>query len=331
MSHHLSRFLSNSGCHALIILIISVIGVGCGGQRRTAEEQSASRSIPISLVLEKEIKGRVLGRRINAPAGVAVDRRGTLFLVDRGNNRVIWFNTDLIPLRSIEGTTSRGGSFDQPSAVTIDEDLNVWVADAGNRRLVQYSEYMDFIDEIDLRDDENQLLFGQPGGVAVSNFGEVYVTDTDYDRIAVLNTFGVIDRFLGDFGYPGGSLSEPGAMVIDRHDHLYVCDGGNQRVMLYDDRGGVIREITHETFYEPAAVALDRTGRLWVLDRQTYQISCFSTDGKYVSTVGPTISGLTGSLGYPSGLAFTTEGYIAICDTDNDRLLICRIITEDSE
>jgi len=254
-----------------------------------------------------------------------------LFLVDSGSNRVIWFNADLVALRSIEGATSRRGLFDEPRSVTIDEDLNLWVADAGNRRLVQYSERMEFIDEIDLHDDNDPLRFGHPDGIAVSKFGETYVVDSDNDRIAVLNTFGEIDRFVGDFGYPGGSLDDPAGMTIDRHDHLYVCDAGNHRVMLYDDSGGIIREITHETLVEPGAVAIDRSGRVWVLDRITPLIHCFSADGELVSTVGPMISGVADALRRPSGLAFTIEGHLAISDTGNDRLLICRIMYDDRD
>jgi DNA-binding beta-propeller fold protein YncE len=331
MPHSLSRFLNReSRCRLAALVVLPALIWGCGGRTQPAEEQPANRSIPVALILEKEIRGRVLGQSIKAPTGVTVDRRGTLFLVDGGSHRVIWFNADLVALRSIEGATSRSGLFDDPRAVTVDEDLNVWVTDAGNRRLVQYSEYLEFIDEIDLHDDNDPLRFGHPDGIAVSRFGEIYVTDSDNDRIAVLNTFGEIDRFVGDFGHPGGNLREPAGMTIDRHDHLYVCDAGNDRVMLYDDRGGIIREITHETLTEPCAAAIDRSGRVWVLDRLTALIHCFSTDGELVSTVGPMISGVVSALRRPSDMAFTTEGHLAISDTGNDRLLICRIMYDET-
>ena len=329
MPHVLSRLLNRSDLTALVVLPVLIWG--CGGRTQPAEEQSSHRSIPVALVLEKEIRGKISGESIKAPTGVAVDRRGTLFLVDSGSNRVIWFNADLVALRTIEGATSRGGLFDEPRSVTVDEDLNIWVADAGNRRLVQYSERLEYIDEIDLHDDNAPLSFGHPDGIAVSRFGETYVADSDNERIAVLNTFGEIDRFVGDFGHPGGSLNEPAGMTIDRHDHLYVCDAGNRRVMLYDDRGGVIREIAHETLMEPGAVALDRGGRVWVLDRVTSLIHCFAVDGELVATIGPMISGVMNALRSPSGLAFTTEGYLAISDTGNDRLLICRIMYQDRD
>lgn len=331
MSHFLSRFLNRyNKCGLTALVVLPILICGCGGHPQPANEQSVIRSIPVALILEKEIRGRILGQSIKAPTGLAVDRRGTLFLVDSGSNRVVWFNADLVALRSIEGATTRGRLFDEPRSVTVDEDLNLWVADAGNRRLVQYSERLEFIDEIDLHDDNDPLSFGHPDGIAVSKFGEIYVVDSDNDRIAVLNTFGEIDRFLGDFGYPGGNLDEPAGITIDRHDHLYVCDAGNHRVMLYDDRGGIIREITHETLDEPGSVAIDRGGRLWVLDRVTSLIHCFSADGELMATIGPMISGVADALRHPSDVAFTTEGHLAISDTGNDRLLICRIMYEDA-
>ncbi len=313
----------------MTLVVLSAVVCGCGKHSLSNKSEPANQSIPVALVLEKEIKGKILGQSIKAPTGLATDRRGMLFLVDGGSNRIVWFNADMVPLRSINGATSRGGLFDEPRSVTVDSDLNVWVADTGNRRLVQYSDRLEFIDEVDLHDDNDPLSFGHPDGVAVSRFGETYVTDADNDRIAVLNTFGDIDRFVGDFGYPGGNLNEPAGMAIDRQDHLYVCDAGNQRVMLYDDRGGIVREITHQELVEPGAVAIDRNGRAWVLDWATSQIHCFSAkNGELVATVGPTISGLAQFPMNPSGLAITTAGHLAISDTGNNRLLICRIMYE---
>ena len=79
-------------------------------------------------------------------------------------------------------------------------------------------------------------------------------------------------------------------------------------------------------------MAIDRHGRAWVLDWATSRIHCFSArNGELVATVGPTISGLAQYPMNPFGLAFTTAGHLAISDTGNNRLLICRIMYGDND
>jgi len=330
MFHGLSRFLRRVPHERVACLVLlGVLLTGCGSKPDPASEQSREVRVPVALLLEHEIKGDVFGRTIKSPTGVVIDRRGGIFLADTGNDRVIWFNSDFTPLRDIGGRGNVSGLFDEPQYLTVDEDLNLWVSDAGNRRLCQYSDRLEYINETDLRDEEASLRFGRPSGVAVTDFGEVWVCDYVNDQIAVLDNFGRIDRIVGGFGYTGGQVKKPAKVFSDRNDDLYVCDAGNQRIVVYDENGGFIREVTHPAFMEPRGAAFDRHDRLWVLDSRSALIYNYSTTGHFLSTVGPNVAGTDRPIKTPSDLGFTPAGHLVISDTGNNRLLICRILYDD--
>ena len=58
---------------------------------------------PLTVVVDSEIKGDILGQTIKSPVGLAVDRRGILYVVDSGNNRLISFDRYFAPVRDIGG------------------------------------------------------------------------------------------------------------------------------------------------------------------------------------------------------------------------------------
>jgi hypothetical protein len=70
-----------------------------------------------------------------------------------------------------------------------------------------------------------------------------------------------------------------------------------------------------EAFYEvgPGTVAVDRSGRIHVLDTQARHVVVFGGDGSHQHTVGRPGDG-PGELGFPIGLTVTAEGEIGVPD-----------------
>ncbi len=311
---------------ALLMLLLTL--VGCGGGPRTEREQGKNLPVPLTVVYDTEISGQVLGKRISSPIGVDVDRRGVLYAVDAGNHRLIRFNPDLDPLRDMGGYGSQQGLFGEPSYVTVDNDLNVWVSDPGNRRISRHDSYLNYVDEIDLRDDDDPLKFAHPSGIALTNFGEVWLCDRDNNRLALFDNIGIFDRFVGEFGYSGGGLRDPGKIVAVDGEQFFVCDAGNSRVVVYDEYGNFSYAIEDPAFVAPQSLTFDEQGRVWILDIDTGLLFCFGPDGRFLLSVGPTIPGTDKALKAPSDLAFGADGRLIISDTGNHRLLVCRVAYE---
>ncbi len=305
--------------------------IGCGAKPPLEQAPPRSVETPVGLLLEKEIKGRILGKNLSEPYSLAVDARGSVFVVDAGNNRVIRFDRELTPQRDIGGHGTREGLFDKPKYLTVDQDFTVWLVDQGNRRLCRYSERLVFLDVIDLRNDVDPLQIRRPCGVAVTDFGEAWITDTDNNQIALLDNIGRFREAVGGFGFTGGQLREPAKIITDREDDMYVCDAGNGRVVVYDESGSFIREITGESLVSPQAATFDRRGRLWVLDGVTGRIHQVLGDDEVTAGIGPVVGGTLESLDRPRDIAFLADHRILIADTGNDRLLLCRILFDSDE
>jgi uncharacterized protein (TIGR03437 family) len=81
---------------------------------------------------------------LNAPAGIAFDSQGTMYIADSGNNRIRTITTDGnmhtiagsgLPGFAGDGSTADFASFSGPLGVTVDASGNVYVADTGNNRV----------------------------------------------------------------------------------------------------------------------------------------------------------------------------------------------------
>jgi len=246
-----------------------------------------------------------------------------------GNHRLIRFDRDLTPFRDIGGHGRLPGLFDQPGFVTVDNDLNILVSDAGNQRICRHDAYLEYVDEISLIDDDDPFMYGHPSGVAPTAYGEVWVCDNDNNRLAIFDNIGRFDRFVGDFGYAGGELAAPQKIVTYDSDKFYVCDGGHGRVVVYDEYGNFEGEIVNQRMVLPRAIAFDKDGLIWLLDGVSSTVLCLDREGREYLVIGPTIAGTTTPLETPSDIAFTLDGRLAIADTGNNRVLVCRIIYPD--
>jgi len=275
--------------------------------------------------VEREISGHVLGQALRAPWGLAADRRGSLYLADGGNNRVIAFDDQLLPVRDAGGYGSEQGLMDRPSYLTVDNDLNLWVSDVGNKRICRFDNKLNYVDEIELYDAQDPLKFGTPSGIAVTGYGEVWMCDRETHRLVVFDNIGRFDRFLGDFGYSGGSMRNPEKILLGRDGDFYVCDAGSRRVAVFDEYGTFQRELVDDQFSYPCALTFDSTGVVWVLDSGTNLLYGLDGQGQELLVMGPLLPGTSLPMKNPTDLLFTRDGLLVISDSGNNRLLICRV------
>lgn len=309
----------------LAISLASLLAVvGCAGGPKLAEKTAAPQD-PNALTLDKIISGSIFGRLLKTPDALVVDRRGSVYLLDTGNKRVVWFNQELAPVRDFAGQGSETGRLSEPRGLCVDPVDNVWISDCGGKRLIQCNSQLEYAAELEFRDESDEFQLGRPGSLAVTTFGELWVADLDNHRIAVLDQVGQISQLVGDAGSPGGQMYRISKVITDSHDRIYVCDRGNQRVVVYDDRGGLVLEIKHAVLLDPVSIALDPDEHIWVLEQDSGKLHCFNKDGRYLSSMGPLVSGADQPLGRPSDLGFLPDGRLVIVDTGHDRLMVCRV------
>ncbi len=304
-------------------LICAVLLAGCGHPPKESIDLSLTSRRPSLLLVEKTLTVDFKGQPLRDPFGLAVDLKGNLIVSDAGNDRLVRYTPDGKPDIDIGGFGSGADGFNRPTFMTFDNGLNLLIADEKNRRVARYNSQLIYVDSIQFFDTDDPLKFGYPSGVAATEYGEVWVADRDKNRIAVFNNVGQFDRFVGDYGSPGGQLSTP-EKIVNEKDWFVVCDAGNSRLVFYDHYGNYEKEIRSDQFGYPISVARDST-LLWVLDGSLSQVSCLNAQGKVVFHSGPTLPGDSQGLKQPSDIVLLPSGRLAIADSGNNRILICRI------
>lgn len=136
-----------------------------------------------------------------------------------------------------------------------------------------------------------------PADIDVDSKNNLYIADTGNNRIVVLNNrfklrF-VIESFTNDQGVKDTFSAPEGVFVND--DYIYVCDTTNSRIVLFDKEGNFKKiisapessEIQADDLYQPKAVAVDASGRMYIVSKTTPQgIIAMDADGKFQGFIG---------------------------------------------
>ena len=184
--------------------------------------------------------------------GVATDSRDRVYLLTRGDARVIVYERD--------GTfvTSWGEDIFTPRThgICIGPDDSVWTVDDGDHTVRKFTP-----------EGKQLMVIGTPG----------VASDTGYDGKTVQS----IKRGAPPFNRPTDAAVAP-------HGDLYVVDGyGNARVHHFTPNGKLIRSWGEPgtgpgQFHLPHAVFVARDGRVLVADRENDRIQFFSPEGDYL-------------------------------------------------
>lgn len=276
---------------------------------------------------------------LSAPKGLALDRRGDLYVADSGNNRVLRFprpvsqsgriSPDLVigqpDFTSSAAALATASSLKSPAGLAIGPDGNLFVADAGNNRVLEFR-----------------------GG-----FGML---------AAAVRVYGQPDFLSGTppTAVSAQSLSNAQGLFVDGSFNLYVADWGANRVLVYPNTKdapatGVSASIAigQEDFSSaapgagaahlrgPIDVAKDTNGKLYVSDSGNHRVLAFPSP-IFLPIAGATATAVFGQpnlaanvpnwngrdglataegLSTPAGIFLDRRDTLYVGDTGNNRLV----------
>jgi len=222
--------------------------------------------------------GFATAAELNAVHGVAVDRKGNIYLADYGNNRIRKIN-DTGMISTIAGNGTAGFSGDSGMATAAE--------------------------------------ISSPIGIAVDSLGNIYIADYGNERIRKINDTGMISTIAGNgnTGYTGdggpatsAEMFGPITFALDDSGNIYFSDVENNAVRKID-RTGIISTIagngsagfsgdgglaTAAQLYWPEGLAKDSKGNIYISE----VLNCRSRE-------------------IPIPLTATTDSVINICKAGN--------------
>ncbi len=140
--------------------------------------------------------------RISNPTGLVIDKEGSLYFSDTGNNRIRKINTKTGIITTIAGTGEKGLKKDGVLAI--------------------------------------KSKLSNPLGLAIDKNGDLFYVDRGTNRIRKINiTTGIVTTIAGNgkSGFSGdhgqatdAKLSDPTGIAFDELGNLYIVDRGNNRI-----------------------------------------------------------------------------------------------------
>jgi sugar lactone lactonase YvrE len=237
----------------------------------------------------------------NGPWGVAVDGVGNVYVADTNNNTIRKV-TPAGVVSTLAGTAGTLGSadgtgaaarFNWPWGIAVDAGGNVYVADYQNgtiRRVTTAGVVSTFAGKAGAYGSADgagaNARFSGPTGIAVDGAGNVWVGDSA-DTIRKVTPAGVVSTLAGTAAVSGSADGTGAAAAFDLPDGVAVDGAGN--VYVGDYFNNTIRMITpagvvstlagkpaitgsadgtgaNARFNGPTGVAVDRSGKVYVMD-----------------------------------------------------------------
>jgi sugar lactone lactonase YvrE len=298
---------------------------------------------------------------LKTPAGLAIDKKGNVFIADRENHRIrkvdsrgkiTTFAGNGTAAFSGDGGPATSASLNLPSGVALDSKGNVYIADRSNDRIRKVDTKGNISTvagsgNAGYRGDAGpatQANLDKPFGVALDKKDNLYIADRGNNRVRKVNTDGIITTLAGDSGFffmgdngPAyrASIAGPTGMAVDDNGTVYIADRNNNRVRSVDSLG-MIRtvmgtgqqdyngdsEMARDTnLYLPFDVALDPDGKLLVVDRSHYRVRRVDLKTGTVETVAGNGEKKFGGDGGPSTGAALSFPNGLLMDKD-DNLII---------
>ena len=195
------------------------------------------------------------------PGGTAIDIDvyGTLYILDSQSATLRQFPADGAQERVIGGPGWGNNQFDHPGAVWARNGIDVFVADYGNHRVQRFDRTLSFVASFSTRDAENpDIRFGYPAGVALSRLGDLFILDSENDRVVKVNRFSVVERTFGGFDAGRGRLQHARGLCVDADDRVYVLD--ENRIAVFDTFGNFLHDFLPGVVRAPLCITADDFG-----------------------------------------------------------------------
>ena len=224
------------------------------------------------------------GRSWGSTSAVEISPDGeTIWALDRCGENTCVGHDDLDTVFQFDKdgnllTRFGAGMFVWPHGIDVDDQGNVWVADArgeGNRghQVIKFSPEGEVLMRLGTAGvaGRTEETFDQPNDVLVAPNGDIFVGDghpaNGNNRIVKFSSDGTYITEWGETGSEPGQFHTPHALAMDSQGLLYVGDRSNRRIQVFDQDGEFIRDFYG--FGRASGLSIDSNDMLYIADSES--------------------------------------------------------------
>ena len=258
-----------------------------------------------------------------------------------------------------DGGQAVSACLNEPHAVDIDGDGNIYVCDQQNYRIRKITPegIITTIAGIGISGfsgDSSLAVNAQIGKLFAVKYhkGNIYLTDDVNHRIRMIDSAGIITTIAGTgvAGFSGDSglainanLNQPAGMAFDALYNIYFADCHNHRVRKIHVLTGIVTTVagtgtpaysgdsgvaTMAELWFPNYLSMDGNDNLYITDNQNHRIRKINTSAIISTVAGNGIGTFSGdgglasaaSINYPGGTVMDASGNLFIADHINNRI-----------
>jgi DNA-binding beta-propeller fold protein YncE len=264
--------------------------------------------------------GALTTEPLGKPYAVAI-YRGRIFVSDSTARFIKVFDVPQGKYYKI-GDQDGEGQLTKPLGLDVDAAGTLYVADATAKAVYVFDKDGKYLRKI-----AGPKFFDRLSSVTVDPEGtRVYVVDiggvtSELHRVRVFDARSGAHLYdIGKRGNGPGEFNLPRDVAIGKNGQIYVVDGGNFRVQIFDRNGKYLQSFGAVgkqlgNFARPKEVATDREGNVYVADAAFGNFQIFNADGELLMFVGERSEQEgPGKYMLPSGIAVDEDGRVYFVD-----------------
>ncbi|CAF0836348.1 unnamed protein product [Didymodactylos carnosus] len=208
-----------------------------------------------------------------------------------------------------------------PTGICISHNNYILIVDSWNHRLQMLTIDGQFIRSTRNIKGRGINELNNPRDVCISPMGnEIILSDSGNHRLVVYNEYLEVKRLICD----KLNLQFPNGVCSDEQDSLFICDRGNNRIVVVTLPDGAYirqwgRKGQNQSEFDCPDFICYRQNILAVSDFNNHRVQVFDKYGQFLFMFGQ-YGCENGQFRYPRGLAIDDEGFFMVADWVNNRL-----------
>ena len=237
------------------------------------------------------------GRGLTNPVDLAINSQGVIYVLNRAgpettvrlpSKRVTMCNLDEDWFGDFGTGGHDDGEFWWPSAIAIDSQDQVYVADEALQRISIFDKDGKFLSKWGIKGSEpGQLEY--PSNLAFDSDDNLWLTDSGNHRVQKFTKDGQFISGWGQRGSGSGQFEGPWGLALADNGDVYISDWGNDRIQRYSNDGALIKEFAglagEDAIHRPAGLAVDAEGNIYVADWGNERVKVLASDGTLLASL----------------------------------------------